>query len=184
MKKVTAIIVLLITAYFAGATILRPFTNWDDLVTNSQEIIIARCLAPRQMLTPKDIYKIGRIYESEIEVVTVLKGASKPGISRLTSMYRLDRGEYFLAFANSYHGYDAFEEYRIVSMGDRLQTNELAGKSLGDQVQLILTNRFTELSKEIDRANQEKSRLERTWNTNMPPEIFTNTPRSADGASF
>lgn len=59
-----------------------------------------------------------------------------------------------------YQAYNATETYRIVPLGHYFQTNGLTGKSLKEQIQLVLRSRLEELNRELERGAKEKNRLE------------------------
>lgn len=166
MKKRT-LTVMGLTAFFAGTTlavVLVPFHGWDALVAKSPEIIIANCLK-----TPEEtLFRLGNVVEgardgvfpSEIEVIAVLKGMTNRGPVRLYSRVPLSRGEAYLIFARFFDTYDAPEEYRIVPLGSRFSTNLVAGKQLDDQIQALLQFRLNNLNREMEKLQEERTRLE------------------------
>ena len=81
---------------------ISPFKGWDDLIDKSPDIIIARCMATQDLLTPKPKSFFSNVFSSDIEVISVLKGNTMPGPSHMTSLYFPYRGEYFLVFASSF----------------------------------------------------------------------------------
>ena len=153
-------IMLLVAVSTATAVFILPFTSWDDLTKKSPDIVIARCA------TTPDPKVIGdEMIWSDIEVMSVLKGDTKPGAARMVSQYWPRQGERFLIFATYqsnqlYRAYDATEMYRIVPLGRYFLTNELAGKPLDEQIQLVLRHRLEDVSRELERGAEEKSRLE------------------------
>ncbi len=162
MKLRTTIIVLLAAVSTAMAVFILQFTSWDDLTKNSPDIIIARCTKPPVVMISND-----GMNWADIEVMSILKGGSKPGAARMVSQYWPQQGEQFLMFAinyqsnNLYQAYNATEEYRIVPLGRFFQTNELTGKSLDEQVQLVLRRRLDDLRVELKNGEEEKKRLEK-----------------------
>jgi hypothetical protein len=102
---------------------------------------------------------------SDIEVMTILKGNSKPGTARMVSQYAPRQGERFLMFSTyqsneHYRAYNAAETYRVVPLGRYFITNGLMGKSLDEQIQFVLRHRLEELSRELKDGAEEKKRLE------------------------
>jgi hypothetical protein len=163
MKKCLFVTVLLATAVAALATLVANFKSWDDLIDRSPEIILARCVATRDFISATNTLPVvsGAMIDSEIEVILILKGDSKPGFSRLASRYWPYRGQYFLVLPNygkdqNNIGYTAIEPYRVIPLEHFFDTNQLAGKTLKEQVQLIRRRRLEEL----DRDNKDKLRLE------------------------
>ena len=167
MKLRTTVIVLLAAVATARAVFILPFTSWDDLAKKSPDIVIARCATTPEPLGISD----GMIW-SDIEVLSVLKGDIKPGAARMVSQYWPRQGERFLMFATYqsnqlYRAYNATETYRIVPLSRYFLTNELAGKPLDEQIQLVLRHRLDDVTTELKSGADEKRRLEETANTNI-----------------
>lgn len=184
MKKYLSIIVVVLMASSVFAIFINKFTSWDDLIEQSPNIIIARCTSTLGTAkSEKPIAIVDGVIYSDIEVISVLKGNAKPGQARLASQYWPYQGEEFLLFANYendqiYKGYTAIESYRVVPMSryssanDYLLTKVLPGKTLREQVQLILNHRLKDLDDEIARDNEEKNRLEMNMSSNVPPAVL------------
>jgi len=187
MKKHACITILLTTIVAAVAIPVTKFKSWDDLISKSPEIIVARCIATVDFNSASNktpIITDGMI-GSDIEVVSVLKGNSKLGLSHMTSQHWPYCGEYLLVFANNQKdqfntGYTAIEDYRVIPINRFFQTNDLSGKVLDEQIQLILNGRLKTLNEELARANEEKLRLETglkkehigtSLSNNVPPVI-------------
>jgi hypothetical protein len=170
MKKQIIISTLILATGTAFSQIFTPFAGWDYLTERSPEIVIARCTT-----TPQPAGIINSVIESDIEVVSVLKGSTKSGMSHMRSWYWPKQDDRFLMFANFYsnNGYTAVESYQIVPLNRSFQTNDLAGKTLKKQVQLVLDRRLKDVKVEITRNNEEKARLEQELNkgTNAPPAV-------------
>jgi hypothetical protein len=187
MKKYISIIILLLTASTAFAVLMSSFTSWDDLIERSPEIIIARCTSTLgSSKSERPILNIDGMIPSDIEVIAILKGNGKPGLEHLTSQYWPCPGRAFLLFANYendqyYKGYVAVEKYRVVPMNryasenNQFLTNELSGKTLREQVQMILNNRLLDLNEELADNSNEMKHLEMGWPTNSPPAIQKST---------
>lgn len=134
MKTSARLVLLLAAASSTFAVSISPFTSWDDLTKQSPDIVIARCTATPE---PKFIMD-GQIW-SDIEVLTVLKGDTKPGTARMVSGYWPHQGERFLMFSawrtnQTYRAYNATEAYRVVPLGLHFRPYVLAGKSLDEQI--------------------------------------------------
>ena len=161
MKLRTTGIVLLVAVSTAAAVIILPFTSWDDLTKKSPDIIIARCVT-----TPNPTVVDDGMIWSDIEVLAVLKGDAKPEAARMVSQYWPHQHERFLMFATYqsnqlYRAYNATETYRVVPLGRYFPTNELAGKSLDEQIQWVLRRRLEDVNRELEKDAEEKSRLEK-----------------------
>jgi hypothetical protein len=167
MKKYICVAICILTTTAAFTIPIADFTSYDDLTANSPEIIIARCTSTVDFLVTSNQVAIiiDGMIDSNIEVVSVLKGTPNPGSARLGSRYWPYRGEYLLVFANDrkdeYNkGYTAIEEHRVIPLGHDFWTNQLAGKTVEEQVELILNRRLADLNSELGRDNQEKQRIE------------------------
>ena len=159
IKTPATMVVLLATASSTFAVFLFPFTSWRDLTKKSEDIIIASCA-----VTPPIGFDDGMTW-TDIEVLSVLKGDTKPGTARMVSQYWPRQAERFLIFStyqsnHLYRAYNATETYRVVPLGRYFLTNELTGKTLDDQIQLVLRHRLDELTRELKEGAEEKKRLE------------------------
>ena len=166
MKRtfIRAFLSLFVAVTTASATIVVSFTSWDYLIQRSSDIVIARCTA-----TTPNPGAINGMIHSEIEVTTVLKGNTTPAPAKMVSQYWPHQGERFLLFSihttnKFFSGYSAVEEYRIVPIDHYFRVEDLAGKPLTEQIQLILARRLTDVRKELERATEEKNRLEQSLN--------------------
>jgi hypothetical protein len=164
MKTSITVAWLLTVAGSAFAGFISPFTSWNDISKKSPDIIIARCTAT----TPEGPIGNGMVW-SDIEVLSVLKGDTKPGMARMVSQYVPRQGDRFLMFSiyqsnEYYQAYNATETYRVIPLGRYLHTNELTGKTLDDQIQFVFRHRLEELSRELKDGAEEKKRLEEALN--------------------
>ena len=144
----------------AAAVLIASFKSWDDLTQKSPDIIIARCKE-----TPKSGLVANGMIWADIEVVAVLKGDTKQGAARMVSQYYPHQGQRFLMFSTyqsneHYSAYNATEEYRVVPIGPYFQVEQLTGKQLGEQIQMLLRARLEDLKRESEHAAEEKKRLE------------------------
>ena len=163
MKK-SILITTLLAASTVFGTLVSPFKNWRDLIDNSPDIVIARCNATLGFTPPGIAPKMQLYPQADIEVMSVLKGGTKPGLSHLSSFYKPYQGELFVVFAthmilgtNSW--YNANEEYKIIPLNQNFRVSDLKGKTFDEQIQLILASRLKDLNAEIARNNEEKARL-------------------------
>ena len=196
MKNNIAITALFAIVYGALAIPVGEFKSLSDLTDQSPEIIIARCTGTLDFISASNnaTVVVDGMIHSDIEVVFVLKGNSKTGMSQMASQYWPYRGEYFLVLANNEKdqfnsGYTAVERYRVISLSHNFMINQLAGKTSKEQIQLILNSRLKDLNSEIARDNEERQRIESCLDetnrvavpkTNAPPS----KPFSGPGKSF
>lgn len=158
-------------------TLIDRFKGWSYLIDNSPDIVIARCTATLGF-TPPDVAPKMQLYpQADIEVISILKGATKPGLSRLSSFYSPYQGELFVIFGsymtsgtNSW--YNANEEYKIVPLNRHFRLSDLNGKTLDEQIQIILASRINDLKNEIAQDNEEKERLKQ----GLKNKVSTNAP--------
>lgn len=160
-KRSLIIIGLLAAIGTVSAVYVSPFASWDDLTQKSPDIVIARCTA-----TPDpEIILDGQIW-SEVEILSVLKGNTKPAPAKMISEYWPRQGEQFLMFATyetestdrTY--YSATENYRIILLPRNFLLSALTGKPLSEQIQIILRRRLNAVNDELNQAITEKKRLE------------------------
>jgi hypothetical protein len=154
----------LMTGIVAGVRTF-PFTTWERLRDGSSNIFVARCTAtPKEFTVLPDgtlqMMKDG-LFLSEMEVVSVLKGETNSGKTKVLSLFWPRQGEYYLIFSYSHDAdsYQAVEEHRFVPLGMRFSTNESFGKTLDLQIQALLDRRLAMIKREIKDAEEEKVRL-------------------------
>jgi hypothetical protein len=176
MKKYISSLFAFITVV-AGARIMSdPDASEPPVnpVNNAHDIVIAKCTTGLECDKTNESTKIdANYYLSDIEVISVLKGNTKPGPSHMMSDCWIHPGENLLLFANYdtnhfpighqyVQGY-ATEDYQVVPLPHNflLFTNSLAGKTVEQQIFWLLKLRLQELKYEIARDNGEQSQLER-----------------------
>jgi hypothetical protein len=159
IKIITIIISLLVVS--VTARMVGLFPGWDQLADQSSNIVIAHCGKPFQR-TAGVIIENGPLSDSEVEVISVLKGATnQPSPARLWTDHELFQGENYLVFGYYDSGiYQAYEEFRIVPLGGNFSTNLIAGKPLNEQIQILLKRRLDNLNRQMKQEQVEKQRLE------------------------
>jgi hypothetical protein len=144
VKKSILALGLFVVTSSSFAVLILPFTNWDDLITKSPDVIIARCItSPEQMMV------INGMIWSNIEVLSVIKGDTKQGEARMVSQYGPCHGEQILMFATytsnkDYRAYNATEAYRVVPLDEKFRIDALAGKTLYKKIKLALRYKLSE----------------------------------------
>ena len=166
MKTKIFIIGLVATCFVATAFLTTlSFPGWGALTQSSPDIIIARCTMTPDPLNEKTngigIDIVDGLINSDIEVISVLKGATNTGPARLYSQYWPRQSEYYLIFADYHDGYyQACEAYRIMPLGVYFYTNSIAGKPLDKQLQILFKHRLDDLNRQMKDEQEEKQRLE------------------------
>jgi hypothetical protein len=164
MKK-TILIVLsfMITGLAAFGVLISQFRSWDDLIQISPDIVIAKCTSTygTKSSTKKNLI-IDDVIPSDVDVLSVLKGNTKPGPARLASQYWPYPGQQFVIFGWYSGGqYSAVEGYRVMPLNRDFPLSALNGKSLTEQMQLIFSNRLSNLNDEINQDEKDKASLEK-----------------------
>jgi hypothetical protein len=179
MKKQNTIILFAFVAAIAAlANVQLTFSNWNFLINSSPNIIIGRCIQTPDYERDRGSGPTGTLYFSQIEVVSILKGAgvtnyaggvSKLGTSRLVSDFYPRQGEYYLVFSIFHDGgHQASESYRVVPIGLTFNTNSLSGKNLDEQIQMLLQRRLDNLNRQMKQDQEEKVRLEQAFHKSKP----------------
>ncbi len=157
--KITILAASLLTVSVM-ARIIAPFHDWGSLIKASPNIIVVHCGNP----TPPDpdvIVMNGTKSDSQIQIVSVLKGTNDLNSARLQTDHGLRQGENYLVFGYFEGGIcKAYEEYRVVSLGVRFSTNSITGKSFDEQIQILFQQAVNHLNREIQSDEAEKQRLE------------------------
>jgi hypothetical protein len=157
--KLIVLIVLLITTNIIARVII-PFDSWNQLQDASPYIIIAKCGKP--ILLPANVMMVGATKsDSEILIISVLKGTTNAGLTHLQTDHELKPGENYLIFGY-YNGgiYRANEEYRVIPLGVNFSISLIVGKTLDEQVQILLQRRLDNLNQQMKDEEEEKQRLE------------------------
>lgn len=175
MKNIPLVIVLLASIVTGLALQLGDFISWDALIKGSSDIMIVS--------VSQCSYTPNRVGISDAAVVYTMKGDAKPEPLHLRTTYFPYQGERLLIFANHEGNqtgqvYDALEDFRVIPLNRFFQTNALAGKTLNEQIQLIVKTRLEDLSQETARDNAEKARLETAFSNNV---LYVNPKRPLTG---
>jgi hypothetical protein len=174
LKDFSLILVLaLITipTVHAKAEVTISFPGWDTLIQSTPDIIVARCNRTPDPYKDHGSGPTGPVIDSSIEIVSILKGetnwgGAQPlkapvlGSARMSSEYSPFQGEYYLIFSVYYNGYyQAMEKYRVIPIGLSFTTNDLGGKTLDEQIQMLLQRRLNTITNETD-SREEINRLQ------------------------
>lgn len=149
------------------AYLVQPFPGWPGVEQNSTGIVIARSTATTpefQYISTakgKALLDLHGLIDSSIQVVQVLRGNTNSTPEHVLSESRLRQGELYLLFSiDQPDHYQAIESYRVVPLGRYFPTNELANKTLDDQIQIMFKWSVDHLNKEIAEDQERKQRLE------------------------
>jgi hypothetical protein len=178
MRKYIPAVLCLLLATCAFARLVNRFTNWNDLIQRSPDVVIARCtstLGTSKLEKPFVI--VDGLIPSEIEVLLVLKGNTTLSSAHMLSTYWPHPGEKFLLIGtyekdSFFTGYGANEAYQIVPLKRDFQTNMLGGQTLEEKINWVLQSRLRDLNEELAKDNEEKTRLEQGLKmpaSNPPP---------------
>jgi hypothetical protein len=174
MKKQCLIVLFIcVITISASAVVELSFSSWSGLTRLSSDIIIAQCNKTPDPERDHGSGPTGSLFDSEIEVVSILKGAGvtnyaggtpKLGASHLSSDFFPRQGEYYLVFSVFHDGeYQASERYRVVPIGLMFNTNSLSDKTLDEQIQMLLQRRLNNLNRQMKQEQEEKERLEQAF---------------------
>jgi len=159
--KITIVSIALLVAINVTARLIAPFLGWENLVQNSPNIMVIHCGKPFQLPANVGIADATEC-DSEIEVLFVLKGTNGAGATRLQTDHELYQGENYLVFGHCNGGvYQAFENYKVVPIGNRFSTNSISGKSLNEQIKILSQRALFKLNRDIKRDQEQKQQLER-----------------------
>jgi hypothetical protein len=149
---------------FLALTVLAhmttPFNSWDELISKSSNIAVVRCDDPTRPV-PSVATANGPQSDMAINTIYILKGTNTASNGRLFTDTDLCPGNSYLLFGNYDNGvYQAYEDYRIVPLGKCFITNQIAGKALNEQIQILLQVRYDNLKREMQQNEEERQRLE------------------------
>ena len=154
IKKIVIVASLVLVNTVWGIMLL-PFPGWDEVKHKSPDIVIARCLK-----TVDDPRTFWDGIDSDVQIVSVLKGRTNLGPARLFSTYWPRKGEQYLIFSIYHDGfYQASETYRIIPLGTHVPPDLLTGKTLDENIQILFRRRLDNLSRQMKEEQEEKQRL-------------------------
>jgi hypothetical protein len=163
-KNIPIFIGIVILAINAAAYSIADFPGWQTLTAKANDVLVVKCTdTGSDHVTDKNGIEIDLrgLFSSDIEVVSALKGGDGSKIGAVQSEEPLFQNQYYLIFSRDhYNAYQAFESYRIVPLGLYFSTNNLASKTLDQQVRFLLQWRLDRLNRQIKEDEEEKARLE------------------------
>lgn len=157
--KVICIFTLLIAAV-ATARLAPVFPGWDRLKQICPDIFVARCgesASPGQYMEAVNAYTS----DSRVNIISVLKGTNSVAAGRLQTDYDLVQNDYYLVFGHHDGGFfTSYGPSGVIPLGRWFTTNSIAGKSMDEQIQVLLKQSLDTMNWEIQRDQQVKQRLE------------------------
>jgi hypothetical protein len=160
MKTKIAVILIMLGIISVMARLPASFLGWDQLKSNSPEIIIADPKEPTPSTT-KILFDDGPNFDFGISVLSVLKGTNGVRHARLLSDHDLRIREAYLVFGKYRDGiYFADGDFSTVPLGRTFKQEMIAGKPLEEQLQILFKLAVDNLNSEIASKEAEKKRLE------------------------
>jgi len=160
MKTIIIITVLTLTAIAGIARVSSLFPGWSQLESESSDIGVAVARGPSTPVPGEYIENATRS-DSEITILSVLKGTNGAVATRLQTDHELKRGEAYLIFGSIDNGtYKAYEDYRVIPLGAKFRKEMIDGKPLHEQIQTLLRRAVENLNEEMARNQSEKNRIE------------------------
>jgi hypothetical protein len=162
MKSKLLISLIFLICIAAAARMVSVFSSWDSVEWTSKDILVVVCGKPVEVnMPPNSIVTGGPKSDSEVQVISVLKGTNGLGSARLKTDHDLHQGEHYLVFGN-FDGRvcTSLEEYKVIPIGKLFSTNSIAGKSLEEQLKILFRHAVFELNREIEQDQAQKAELE------------------------
>jgi len=157
MKIKSTIVFFLLLTFVSAARLIPQFTNWHNVEASSSDIVVVKC----DNVMPPEPTINGPASDFSVEVLTVLKGTTNTASARLWTDYKLHKGEIYLVFGRFENGiYLAFEEYRVIPLGEKFSTSLITNKPLEEQIRTLFKVRIDRLNDQMQSARAEKERLE------------------------
>ena len=153
-------LLLLVTAE-AQAITITLFTDTDTFVQRARDIVIAKCTGP---VPDGRNYEDG-LYPVDVQIVTVLKGAKKPGKATIATIYPMEAGKIYLltSLGGSAYGTDflAVPELAVVELPHNFRLDDLKGRKVGEQVQAVFAARRQEIERQQRLLEEQKKLLDK-----------------------
>jgi hypothetical protein len=142
MKSKLTILIISLMALGVMARVHDTFHGWDYLKNMSDYIAVVQCGNPIPQKPNVRVVGAGKS-DVEIQVIFTLKGTNNASPLRLQTQRDLYQGQNYLVFGYCGDGvYSAYEEYRVVLLDELFSTNLIAGKTLDEQIQILLERRL------------------------------------------
>lgn len=180
-------LLVLIMATAAWAIKISLFVDTDTFLARAKDIVIADVLdLPVDGGRGQD----DGLYPVAINLVMTLKGQRPNGKATLATIYPVEKGHRYLVSSLGGSAYDtdllAVPELSLVPVPADLKLQDLAGKSLKEQVALVFQHRLAEVEAAQKKLAEERSLLEKAvgrsehhglWAALTVPEPMVRTDR-------
>lgn len=158
---VPSLTLLLLATAEAQAITITLFTDTDTFVQRAQDVVVAKCTG---LVPDARNYEDG-LYPVDVQVVSVLKGAKKPGKAKIATIYPMEAGKTYLltSLGGSAHGTDflAIPELSVVELPPNFKLDDLKGKKVAEQVQAVFAARRQENERQQRLLEEEKRLLDK-----------------------
>ena len=158
---VPSLALLFLVTVEAQAIKITPFTDTDTFVQRAQDIVVAKCTGP---VPDSRNYEDG-LYPVDVQVVTVLKGAKRPGKAIIATIYPMEAGKTYLltSLGGSAHGTDflAVPQLAVIELPANFRLDDLKSKKVREQVQAVFAARRQENERQQRLLKEEKTLLDK-----------------------
>ncbi len=158
--KIMLALTMALLAVGATARVIGTFQDWSRLEEMSSDIVIVYGGNPTP---PNPSILIGNPprSDSQVDILSVLKGTNNPNSSRLLTDHDLTKGQRYLVFGYyESDGYEAFENYRVIPLDTTFQLDSLKGKNFNEKLQVLLQSGVDCMNRKIQKDEEERDRLQ------------------------
>lgn len=160
MKIQLCCLVLFLVNFILLARQSIPFSGWDYVENNSPYISIVECeksIPP----TPGIIVMDAPASDSNVRILSVLRGTNSVSSARLQTDYELKEGQKYLVFGYYDSGfYRAYEPYRVIPLDTSFRLDLLTGKTLDEKLQVLFQSSIDYINRKIQEDEEERDRLQ------------------------
>jgi hypothetical protein len=158
---VPAVALLILLTAKVPAIPITLFVDTDTFVQRAWDIVVAKCVGP----IPDRLSYHDGLYPVDMQVVTVLKGAKKPGKLMIATIYPMEAGKTYLltSLGGAAFGTDflAVPQLAVVEVPHHFRLQGLARMKLSEQVQALFAARRKENEQRQKELEEEKKLLDK-----------------------
>ena len=160
-----SLILLLLVAGESQAIRITLFTDIDTFVQRARDIVIAKCVGP----VPDGRFYHDGLYPVDVQVISVLKGVKNASITagkaKIHTIYPMEADKTYL-LASLGGGTDGREfiaspEMSVVELPQGFRLDDLNGKTVVDQVRIVVAARRQEVERRQRLLEEEKKLLDK-----------------------
>jgi hypothetical protein len=160
IRSLLAAVALLVSAPFAIALPVMPFTDTETFAEKATDVLVAECLDPDAAPGPK----LNGVTAVEVNVLKVLKGDRKTGKTKLATIGQpMEKGRRYMmaSFGGKAldTGFLANAELAVVEIPSGFDPKTLDGKTTAEQVQLVFDARREQVRQQLLQFEREKALL-------------------------